>query len=298
MSDIKIPPGRVTPWHQTNWDWRAAGNFIGGGTGTGLLIFATLAAGSVDNYRIMALVALACIGVGLTCVWAEIGRPFRAINVYFHPQTSWMTREAIVAAPLFLCALAAVWFGGGLFVGTAALLGVLFLYCQGRILHAAKGIPAWREPKIVSLILATGFVEGAGLATMLAALLPGAGPRWLAAVLLGALILRRLAWTVYFKALEKNGLPKKAMEVLRPFGAKFEMLGQLAPEILIVIGIFYGAVLPGLTFVAGLVALAAGWWLKYTIVARAAYNQGYALPVLPVRGQGEVQPGIKPGWTK
>jgi phenylacetyl-CoA:acceptor oxidoreductase subunit 2 len=30
-----------------------------------------------------------------------------------------------------------------------ALLGVLFLYCQGRILQAAKGIPAWREPKIV-----------------------------------------------------------------------------------------------------------------------------------------------------
>jgi phenylacetyl-CoA:acceptor oxidoreductase subunit 2 len=49
---------------------------------------------------------------------------------------------------------------------------------------------------------------------------------------------------------------------------------------------------------AGLVAVAAGWWLKFTIVARAAYNQGYALPVLPVRGQGEVKPGIKPGWTK
>jgi phenylacetyl-CoA:acceptor oxidoreductase subunit 2 len=215
--------------------------------------------------------------------------------VYFHPQTSWMTREAIVAAPLFLCALAAVWFGGGLFVGTAALLGVLFLYCQGRILHAAKGIPAWREPKIVSLILATGFVEGAGLATMLAALLPGAGPRWLAAVLLGALILRRIAWTVYFKALEKSGLPKKAMEVLRPFGAKFEMLGQLAPEILIVIGIFYGAVLPGLTFVAGLVALAAGWWLKYTIVARAAYNQGYALPVPAGARAGRGQAGRQAG---
>jgi DMSO reductase anchor subunit len=61
--------------------------------------------------------------------------------------------------------LAAVWFGGGVFVGMAALLGVLFLYCQGRILQASKGIPAWREPKIVPLILATGFVEGAGLAT-------------------------------------------------------------------------------------------------------------------------------------
>ena len=72
----------------------------------------------------------------------------------------------------------------------------------------------------------------------------------------------------------------------------------IAPEIVLVMGILYGAVLPGLTFVAGLAALLAGWWLKFTIVARAAYNQGYALPVLPVRGQGEVKPGIKPGWTK
>ncbi len=66
MSHQKIPPGRVTPWHQTSWDWRAAGNFIGGGSGTGLLFFATLAAGSVDNYRIMVLVALAFIGGGAT----------------------------------------------------------------------------------------------------------------------------------------------------------------------------------------------------------------------------------------
>ncbi len=298
MSDIRIPPGRVTPWHQTNWDWRAAGNFIGGGTGTGLLFFSTLAAGSADSYRIMALIALAFIGGGLTCVWLEIGKPLRAINVFFHPQTSWMTREGMVAVPVFLCGLAAIWFGGGVFVGMAALLGVVFLYCQGRILQASKGIPAWREPKIVPLILATGFVEGAGMATALFAVLPGEGPRWLASVLLGALILRRIAWTVYFKAIEQNGVPKKAMDVLRPFGAKFEMLGQLLPEIIIVSGIFYGGVLPGLTFVAGVVAVAAGWWLKFTLVARAAYNQGYALPVLPVRGQGEVKPGIKPGWTK
>jgi phenylacetyl-CoA:acceptor oxidoreductase subunit 2 len=298
MSDVKIPPGRVTPWHQTNWDWRAAGNFIGGGTGTGLLFFATLAAGSADAYRVMALIALAFVAGGLTCVWLEIGKPWRAINVFFHPHTSWMTREAIVAVPLFLCALAAVWFGGGLFVGMAALLGIVFLYCQGRILQASKGIPAWREPKIVPLILATGFVEGAGLAAVLSAFLPGAGPRWLAGVLLGALILRRVAWMFYFKAVDSKGLPKQAMDVLRPFGAKFEMVGQLLPEIVLVMGIFYGAVLPGLTFLAGLVALVAGWWLKFTLVARAAYNQGYALPSLPVRGQGKVMPGVKPGWTK
>lgn len=289
---------RVTPWLQTNWDWRAAGNFIGGGTGTGLLFFATLAAGSVDAYRVQALIALALTGIGLTCVWAEIGRPFRALNVFRHPQTSWMTREALVAPPLFIAALAAVWLGGGAPAGIAALLGVVFLYCQARILHASKGIPAWREPKIIPLIIATGFTEGAGLATLLAAFLPGASPRWLAGVLLGALILRRLSWNMYLKALEEKGAPKKALDVLRSFGARFEMIGQLMPEMLIVAGIFYDSALPWLAVLAGAVAAVSGWLLKFTIVARAAYNQGFALPVLPVRGQGEAKPGVKPGWTK
>ena len=290
---------RVTPWHQTNWDWRAAGNFIGGGSGTGLLFFATLASGSVEAYRVQALIALALIGLGLTCVWAEIGRPLRALNVFRHPQTSWMTREGMVAPFLFLAALVAIWQGGGALAGVVALLGLVFLYCQARILHAAKGIPAWREPKIVPLILATGFVEGAGLSSLLAVLLPGNGPRWLAGILLGALILRRLAWGMYRDALERKGAPKKTLETLQGFGARYEMFGQLAAEMLIVGAIFMGgAAFPFLVALAGLVAVASGWALKFTIVTRAAYNQGFALPVLPVRGQGEAKPGVKPGWSK
>ena len=35
---------------------------------------------------------------------------------------------------------------------------------------------------------------------------------------------------------------------------------------------------------AGLAAIASGWWLKFALVTRAAFNQGFALPRLPVRG--------------
>jgi phenylacetyl-CoA:acceptor oxidoreductase 26-kDa subunit len=41
---------------------------------------------------------------------------------------------------------------------------------------------------------------------------------------------------------------------------------------------------PGADFLAGLAALAAGWRLKFVLVRRAAYNQGFSLPQLPVRG--------------
>ncbi len=33
----------VEPWHQQHWDWKAAGNFICGGAGSGLFIFAAVA---------------------------------------------------------------------------------------------------------------------------------------------------------------------------------------------------------------------------------------------------------------
>jgi hypothetical protein len=35
---------------------------------------------------------------------------------------------------------------------------------------------------------------------------------------------------------------------------------------------------------AGVCALGAGAWLKLTLVTRAAFNQGFALARLPVRG--------------
>ena len=49
--------------------------------------------------------------------------------------------------------------------------------------------------------------------------------------------------------------------------------------------------------IAGLLAFATGWLLKFTIITRAAYNQGFALNHTPVRGSGYAGPAVKPGWT-
>jgi len=48
---------------------------------------------------------------------------------------------------------------------------------------------------------------------------------------------------------------------------------------------------------AGLAAFASGWAIKFILITRAAYNQGFALPHTPVRGTGQPGPGVKPGWT-
>ena len=165
---------RFGSYLQTSWDWRAAGNFMFGGAGAALLVVIALAERAHPPALPVALTALVLVGLGLSLVWLEIGRPWRALHVYFHPQTSWMTREGAVAMVLFPLTLAATWFESVALFAVAGALGALFLYCQGRILQGARGIPAWREPAIVPLIVSTGLAEGIALLMLLFMIFGGA----------------------------------------------------------------------------------------------------------------------------
>ena len=93
---------RSQPWQQQHWDWRAAGNFICGGAGGGLIVFTALpvATGAAGSRALLLVAGIALVGIGLLCVWLELGRPLRALNVFRNPRTSWMTREAIAATLL------------------------------------------------------------------------------------------------------------------------------------------------------------------------------------------------------
>src|SRR5262245_14636116 len=146
---------------QRHWDARAALNFICGGSGAGLIAAAAL----FDPPSPWPLVcALALIGVGLTAVWLEIGKKARALHVLFNPYTSWMARESFAAALVFPLALGSVLTLR--LIPAAAIAALLFLWCQARILRATRGIPAWRAPQVVPLVICTGLAEGAGLALL------------------------------------------------------------------------------------------------------------------------------------
>jgi phenylacetyl-CoA:acceptor oxidoreductase subunit 2 len=287
---------QIKPWHQTNWDARAAANFIGGGSGSGLLIAAAAAQAAAAPYRPLTLVALALIAVGLTCVWLEIGRPWRALNVFLHPQTSWMTRESLVAVPLFAAGTAALWQGGGAYAWVAAALAAAFLWCQAQILRAAKGIPAWRAPWVVPLIVSTGLAEGVG-ALAIACALPAshALARSVSLALAALLALRAVTWQAYRARLEA---PKRALAALDRAAPLFHRAGDwvAAPLAAIAALVAPDAVAAPLGAVAGAIAVAAGWGLKFALVARAGFNQGFAVPHLPVRGSGAPGPSAKPGW--
>jgi phenylacetyl-CoA:acceptor oxidoreductase subunit 2 len=47
----------------------------------------------------------------------------------------------------------------------------------------------------------------------------------------------------------------------------------------------------------GISVFVTGWLLKFILITRAAYNQGFALNHTPVRGSGLAGPAVQPGWT-
>jgi phenylacetyl-CoA:acceptor oxidoreductase subunit 2 len=249
-------------WLQKHWDARAALNFMLGGTGAGLMIALAL---SHAQGRAPVLLSLALVAAGLSAVWLEIGKKLRALNVFFNPFTSWMTRESFVALLLFSLGAAAL-LRPQPFLPLAAAAALAFAWCQGRILRASTGIPAWRAPQVVLLIVSTALAEGAGLALFFSS-----GPLPLAWFAL-ALVLRAVAWTRYAAA-----APSAALEAP---GKALLQIGTVAALALALAGAWFPAAAP----LGGVAALATGLWLKFALVTRAAFNQGYALPRLPVRG--------------
>jgi len=276
------------PWQQTNWDWRAAGNFMAGGAGSGLLISSAFLAASpagsqpwAFNWPVFA--GLALVGLGLLCVWLEIGRPLRALHVFFNPRTSWMTREAFVATLLFPVGLL-VFLGMNAWGWLLTLSALAFLYCQSRMLPAARGIPAWRPTLLAPLMFFTGLCEGCGVLLLLDLFRPGVSSK--ATMVLALLIMARfILWSLYRVAVDAS-LAAGARAALNRAGRSLLLAGTLAPLILLGIGAWWGDAASSnlAAALAGVSAALAGVYFKFTLVTRASFNQGFVLKQLPVRG--------------
>lgn len=271
------------PWQQTNWDARAAGNFIGGGAGTGLIVFAAVSDASGTALAALMLAGLALVGLGLFCVLLELGRPLRALRVLRNPFTSWMAREAWTATLLFPAGLAAALGVPGL-AWVAAVLALAFLCCQARLLQAAKGIPAWREPLLVPLLVTTGLAEGGGL-FFASAPWHRTGTLWLLAGF-GALVLFRVVVWLAYRRRVASIAARGAAIVLDRAGRVLQLGGTLVPLALIatiVAGVVTGPATHWVAAIAGVFAALAGAYTKLTLVTRAGFNQGFTLAHLPVR---------------
>jgi phenylacetyl-CoA:acceptor oxidoreductase subunit 2 len=147
-------------------------------------------------------------------------------------------------------------------------------------------------------MVATGLTEGNGLflaaSVVIADLKPLAGPA--AATVVGFAAVRALLWRNYRHALRASGAPTRSIDVLARFHPWFFVCGLVLPTLLAVAGFALPQAATALFALTGLCAFAAGWAMKFILVTRAAFNQGFALPHTPLRGSGSVGPAVKPGW--
>jgi phenylacetyl-CoA:acceptor oxidoreductase subunit 1 len=289
----------VEPVLQQHWDWKASANFICGGVGSGLFVLAAIAGLRFPPVLPLGWLALAIMAAGLGTLILKIGKPLRAAYVLRQPRRSWMTREAWIAGVMFPLAALALWLVDPPLLIVSAALAFGFLFCQGMILYAAKGIPVWRSNWSPPLIVVTGFAEGSGLFLGALVLLPvpTALTQTAAMVAAALALLRAWIWRSYLTALTIEGAPARALAVLDGCRRWFLLGGLVLPLALIVLG-FALPPASGASFaVAGLASMAAGIALKFILVTRASFNQGFALTHTPVRGSGRAGPAVKPGWS-
>lgn len=258
-------------------------NFMFGGAGSGLMVASPAA--PQEWYPAVAAASALAIAAGLFFVWQEIGRPFRALNVFIHARTSWMTRESWASLGALSFGILAAIRPSPVSLALAGLAGGLFLYCQGRILTAANGIPAWRLPIVSPLVLMTGFLEGMALLVFLGAPLT--------AGLLLCVAVRAMFWRRYRRLVLQGAAPEKAQVMLKRYFFPIELTGTIVPAILLLFGLAAGV--PVIASIAALFAFAGGWLFKFILVTRLGFNQGFAVPKFPHIG-GAQGASSRPGW--
>jgi phenylacetyl-CoA:acceptor oxidoreductase subunit 1 len=289
------PANPLVGERQTFWDFRAAMNFILGGMGSGLAFLAVLLyfAERLPQPLLLDLIAGAGVlmATGLFFVFMEIGRKRRFLYVLLRPQSSWMTRETYCVAIFYPALLLDLWRPQPWLHAVVAAAALGFLISQARILYAGRGIPAWRTPLVPWLIFTSGLLEGAGLLAL--AQLYYAGSPYLqgnvAAVAALLAIVNGILWMVYRLTARQKGIPPLARRQINRVSPFITVIGHALPVIaftLLAQPAAAGYSVTSLLLVAGVGAVLGGVAWKSTVITRAAFQQGFAMPWLPQRGSG------------
>jgi len=178
-----------------------------------------------------------------------------------------------------------------------------FLYCQARILRAAKGIPAWRAPLTPWLIGASGLLEGTGLMLLIHLAAGDAVPFTATAAYVGMALsaVTGVLWIAYRGGAARAGIPPLARRELTRVAPLVTIAGHGLPlaAFFMLAGSTPGSTAALVTSVlAGFGAVLGGAVWKFTLVTRASHQQGYAMPKLPRRGSGTRAAPYRAGVVK
>ncbi len=304
MSDPENP---LVGKRQTFWDWRAAMNWCFGGLASGAAALAWILYLVTDlpepvlawfNFGVGGL-----MGVGLFFVFLKIGRKLRFWRAITRFQTSWMTRELYVVPVFGAGVLAGLFSQHPAAFAVTGLAALAFLFCQAMILFKARGIPNWRVPLVPWMIVATGLLEGAGLVcaaggVMVWVMLNQEGGELILAATIGAMqwaagaglllaVINAGLWHRYRTTAQARGIPPLSRAVLNGMSIPLHLVGHALPVVAFALALFALSMATPIAYIIGGLAAAAGGFLwKFTIIVRASYQQGFAMPMVPARGSG------------
>lgn len=304
------PANPLVGKRQTFWDFRAAMNFTMGGMSTGLIIMAFVAYfiglggggpmfPSMTSKGLLPFYLAGGVGmaIGLFFVFLEIGRKMRFIYVLLRPHSSWMTRETYAVAVFYPALLADLIWPHVALHALVAFSALVFLYCQGRILHAGKGVPAWRSPFMPWMLIATGLFEGSALLFLLLFQFKGSFDALMVAMFGMILLLpvNALLWQAYRWTARRNGIPALARRELNRITPYVHGIGHALPAALM-----FAAYMAEsdrteqfLLAVAAICIVAGGALWKFWVITRACHQQGFALPKMPRRGSGKLAAPVR-----
>jgi phenylacetyl-CoA:acceptor oxidoreductase subunit 2 len=245
-------------------------------------------------------VAGGIMAIGLFCVFLKIGRKLRFWRAVSRPQTSWMTRELYAVAVFYPLVLANLLRPSAILSLLGGALALVFLWCQAKILHRARGIPAWRVPLMPWMLLATGLLEGTGLLALLLAWMKGLGQPGLLVPVTGlALVAVNVAlWVAYRRTAKEEGIVPLARRVIDDNSLTLHLVGHALPALMFLVALINPALAHVYLGIGGVGAIAGGAFWKFTLIVRAGYQQGFALPAVPQRGSGSRAAPVRAAGTK
>ena len=202
-----------------------------------------------------------------------------------------MTRETYAVLVIYPALMAdLIWPNMALHI-VVALAAAGFLYCQGRILYAGRGIPAWRVEAMPSMLVVTGLFEGAGCLAVAVTLLRGTELTGDILAMLLCILASENArrWYVYRRDARMNGIGPLARREIERITPTLHLIGHAAPVALGIVVLTGG---PSWALAcAGLAAVAAAITSHFfSTSAGVSEAVGFILGTIPKAGDGGQRP--------
>jgi phenylacetyl-CoA:acceptor oxidoreductase subunit 2 len=180
-----------------------------------------------------------------------------------------------------------VWPGAGLSM-LAGVFALVFLCCQAKILHRARGISAWRVPLVPWMIVASGLLEGLGLLLLMQVWIESFGGHSPSLAVAGLVLVALNAglWAAYRARAAQNGMVPLSRRLIAEISLPLHLTGHAFPAIMFILALASPDIARVCLGAGGIAAIAGGAFWKFMLIVRGGYQQGFSLPMLPQRGSG------------